>query len=300
MQKRLAVPVILCSLFIILSLTSMVYAENAKIDTNNLNVRSGPGLDFEVITQVNQPESYPIVEESGDWVKIQLNNEEGWITKDYITISESEIQEEEIEEEMSKEINSSPPSKSSSKVNKNKDFSDLLIVIDPGHGGRDVGAIGDSDAFEKDYTMRTAQLLKEKLEKLGANVKLTRTQDNYVPLTSRASFSNIQIADIFLSLHYNSTPEYPNAKGISTYYYSDRDEELANSIQYQMLSQTGMEDRRVHQEDLQVLRTNHRPSLLLELGFISNKEEEHNIQSKAFQDTLTRAIIMGISQHFQK
>ena len=92
------------------------------------------------------------------------------------------------------------------------------IVIDPGHGGKDPGAIGPSGIFEKDVVLELAKALKIRLEKdLGVEVLLTRDRDIFIPLEERTAFANKVGADLFLSLHVNASPNR-QAYGIETYY----------------------------------------------------------------------------------
>lgn len=95
------------------------------------------------------------------------------------------------------------------------------IVIDPGHGGRDPGAIGAHGVLEKDVTLDVARRLKTRLEAYGYRILLTRAWDAHVPLKSRAAFANEHGADLFVSLHVNALPEAPLAP-IETYYFGPR------------------------------------------------------------------------------
>lgn len=294
-----------CSFLIMFSMSLFIYAKDAQIDGHQLNVRSGPGTAYETITQVNTPENYPIIEEQAEWVKIQLPHQEGWVHRDYITVNVEDIEKEPLETTQGNiEETVQEDRLDTRKVNEadplyTADLSGKVIVIDPGHGGRDVGAIGSSDSYESNHTLRTAHLLQAELERYGANVFLTRENDRYLSLTTRSSYANLKHADVFLSLHYNSIPEHPQVKGIDTYYYSERDKRLAEYVHAGILEFTNMEDRGVKQEDLQVLRTNHRPALLLELGFISNEAEEKRIQTKPFLEAMSRGISKGLLHYFQ-
>jgi N-acetylmuramoyl-L-alanine amidase len=92
------------------------------------------------------------------------------------------------------------------------------IVIDPGHGGKDPGAIGKSGLREKNVTLRISKLLKKSLKKkTGAKVILTRTRDVYIPLEERTAIANTNNADLFISIHVNASPKR-KASGIETYY----------------------------------------------------------------------------------
>lgn len=337
---------------LVLSISSVVYASEALINVNNLNVRNGPGTDFEPIGQINNGESYPILEEQGGWVKLQIGDNTGWVSNEFVTISKEDNQEvvgsgmegienyqmiliegeihvrnqpstdgdiigtttdQIVELQMVRQVNDwieiewenttgFIPSwlvKETTMQSKQPGIKDKIIVLDAGHGGRDVGAIGYSGSYEKNSTLRTAYILKRYLEMFGAKVILTRKDDNYLSLNGRASVSNLHEADVFLSIHYNSTPQLPNVSGISTYYYTEHDQTLARTLQNELVKSTNMNNRGTQYESFQVTRTNHRPAILLELGFLSNDEEEKLIQSSAFQEKVAKGIISGLDKYFE-
>ncbi|QGH35072.1 SH3 domain-containing protein [Gracilibacillus salitolerans] len=313
-MKRKIFFLTIISFIFIFSISLLIYAQDAQIEGENLNVRSGPGTDYDVISKVNPPEQYPVLEESGEWSKIDLGDYQGWIHKDYfsvientetenddkVTTSESE-DEDENSNNVERDDNNNAPLTRAAEDNKSMDniLAGKKIVLDPGHGGRDVGAIGTSGGFESNYTLKTAQVLLELLEEHGADVYLTRKNNQYVPLTSRTTHANLLQADVYLSIHYNSTPELTEVRGIDTYYLSERDKQLAEYVHGGIINETEMNDRGIEQRDLHVLRVNHRPSLLLELGFISNESEERNIQSRAYLEAMSRGIVTGLEQFFR-
>ena len=101
------------------------------------------------------------------------------------------------------------------------------IVLDPGHGGKDPGAIGVGGVAEKDITLSVARKLAQKLRaELGVKVILTRNDDRYVPLEDRTALANQEDADLFISLHMNASPN-PEARGIETYYLDNTTDEAA-------------------------------------------------------------------------
>src|SRR5690606_38055493 len=130
---------------------------------------------------------------------------------------------------------------------------------------------------------RTSQLLAKKLERLGAVPILTRNHDVFLPLENRVAYSHAYQADAFLSIHYNSAPEYPDVHGIGTYYYYDSYYPLANEMQEEIIQATGFKNRDVKKESYYVIRENIRPGVLIELGFLSNREEENKLKTNAFQ-----------------
>src|SRR5262249_5926865 len=90
------------------------------------------------------------------------------------------------------------------------------IVIDPGHGGKDPGAIGVDGIAEKDIVLGVARRLADKLKALGIDVVLTRKDDRFIPLEERTAIANGENADLFISLHVNASP-YSEARGVETY-----------------------------------------------------------------------------------
>ncbi|HEY1268305.1 MAG TPA: N-acetylmuramoyl-L-alanine amidase [Candidatus Binatia bacterium] len=100
------------------------------------------------------------------------------------------------------------------------------IVLDPGHGGKDPGAVGADGIAEKDIVLGIAQKLSEKLKSLGIEVVLTRKDDRFIPLEERTAIANAEAADLFISLHVNASPN-PDARGVETYYLDNTNDEAA-------------------------------------------------------------------------
>jgi N-acetylmuramoyl-L-alanine amidase len=244
------------------------------------NIRSGPSTSHDVIERANQGDTFTIVEKVSDWYKISLPTGKVGFVAGWIVTTSGSVEKVE-------------------RPGMNQYLSGKTIVIDPGHGGRDSGAKGVTGTFEKELTLRTAKLLDEKLRAAGAKSVLTRSQDVYVSLNNRVSFSHYYQADAFLSLHYDSTI-YPSARGITSYYYDKtRDESLARSLQSELIRQTSLSDRGVKYGNLHVLRENKRPSVLLELGFLSNISEEAHVSASQYQEQVTTAIFNGLAQEFK-
>lgn len=336
---------------LLLFLTSPALAKEAWIEENHLNVRSGPGTEYDRIGQVHEGEQYKIIDEEENWVKIEFAGMEGWVIKDYITIQEDETQESSASENALERPQQSTVTiqqdgihlrgGASTKfdiigfaekgqtfdvvsetenwleiqngeisgfvlknnvINNNEEntnlFKNKTIVIDPGHGGRDVGAIGINGSYEKDYTYLTAQVLEKELTFLGADVFLTRKEDEFVPLESRTALANALDTDAFISIHYNSFPEVPSVAGIETFYYHDQYETLANFVQEEIIKETDEVDRGVAYKDLFVTRQTFKPGILLELGFISNPESEELLKQTEYQKKIATGIVNGLQKYF--
>ncbi|GAB3802138.1 N-acetylmuramoyl-L-alanine amidase [Virgibacillus kimchii] len=337
--------VTMSALFILVVQLGMqtVKADDAVINANDLNIRSGPGTEYDSIGQTNTGETYPVLSQEGDWAEIQLENDTGWVAIEYITIepgndnsieesnqssvtiprdntqirqapsTESEIihfAEEGSEYQVTGEtegwfeltdedlhgyINKDLLEKSTAA---SAGFKDKTIVIDPGHGGRDVGAIGASGSYEKDFAFLTATELKQELKMLGANVLLARPDDEFISLGSRISFSNTMNTDVFISIHYNSVPELPDVTGIETYYFQEQNEKLASYIQTELIKATDANDRGTTNGNYLVIMQNVKPAVLLELGFISNEEKEELLGTIGYQRKIVSGIINGLGKYF--
>ena len=139
---------------------------------------------------------------------------------------------------------------------KEKGLKGKIIVIDPGHGGRDSGTIGFSGTFEKDITLQTAEILKNKLKEDGAIVYLTREKDAFVPLPARVNLSSIHRADAFISLHYDSIDDQ-SVVGHTSYYYHSYQKILAENINNGISNILEMNNRGVRFGDFHVIRETH-------------------------------------------
>lgn len=172
------------------------------------------------------------------------------------------------------------------------------ICIDPGHGGKDPGAIGPSGTKEKDITLAIALKLKPLLENRGIEIYLTRTADIFVDLSIRAKMANEAHADYFVSIHCNSAIN-PQAHGIETYCYvkSEKAEKLANMVQSEIVKATGLMDRGVKTANFAVLRETKMPAILIETAFISNINEEKLFKNVVFQDKIAIAIAKGLCRY---
>lgn len=105
---------------------------------------------------------------------------------------------------------------------------DFIVVIDPGHGGKDPGTCSEKDSQEKKIVLSVGLMLKEELERLGATVIMTRSKDLFIPLPERSLAASISDADIFLSLHVNATKD-PTVEGVEVFVYRYREQEYENS-----------------------------------------------------------------------
>jgi N-acetylmuramoyl-L-alanine amidase len=175
-------------------------------------------------------------------------------------------------------------------------LSGYTIVLDPGHGGKDPGALGHHEVLEKDLILSTTLTIAKQLDQAGATVILTREDDSFVSLKDRVQISNQSQADAFISIHFNSYEE-DYVGGFNTYY--DRNgKRLAYTIQENLSNELHLRDRGVIQHGFTVLRENERPAVLIELGFITNKKELATLQTEDYQSRVAEAIRKALVAYF--
>ncbi len=187
-----------------------------------------------------------------------------------------------------------------------------IIVIDPGHGGNDAGAIGPTGVMEKNVTLKVALELRKLLEAEGAQVIMTRDTDKTVSakgakasdieeLGARCDVANRNNADIFISIHADSFTR-PEARGTTGYYYgkstTGRGQQLADCIRRNLVEQLGTPSRGTQPCNFYVVKNTDMPATLIELGFISNKEEEKLLDSEDGVKRAAQGIFDGIEDYF--
>lgn len=210
------------------------------------------------------------------------------------------------------------------------------IVIDPGHGGKEVGAVGPGGLLEKDITLAVARKLAAALAKTGARIVMTREDDSLVSLDQRTAIANQYKADLFLSVHMNAAV-VKGAKGSETYYlsleasdelakkaaetenalagsdpssdlklilwdlaqqaYIEESSRFAQAIQEEMNAATSVANRGVKQAPFKVLVGATMPAALVEVGFITNAEEETKLQSEEFQNLMVAALSRAVQRY---
>jgi len=210
------------------------------------------------------------------------------------------------------------------------------VVIDPGHGGHDTGTVGPSGYTEKELVLDISKRLKELIEKeLGAEVVLTRDDDTFIPLETRTAIANQESGDLFVSIHANSS-RVRTVRGVETYYLNlttsrealdvaarenaasehsihelqelskkillqdkvEESRELARAIQKGMAGRKnpGM-DRGVKHAPFVVLMGANMPSILAEISFISNPQEEKLLKTTDYRQTIAQSLFAGVKSY---
>ncbi|MBW8242556.1 N-acetylmuramoyl-L-alanine amidase [Muricauda oceani] len=177
-----------------------------------------------------------------------------------------------------------------------------IVVIDPGHGGPDSGAVGTNGILEKKVVLDIAKrclLLNRRLFGDSLEIYLTRYTDTLVPLGTRTRLAKALGADVFVSIHCNQAPNH-KAQGFEIFlFHKEVDSEsyaVANKLAYYLQSKLGIYDRGVKYANFQVLRDTygHCPSLLLETGFISNGVEAEFAKKTESQTAIALTILQSL------
>jgi len=169
------------------------------------------------------------------------------------------------------------------------------VIIDPGHGGHDLGGRSGL-VYEKHLALDTALRLEHYLKSKGIRTKMTRRSDVFISLSGRASMGNRYSKSIFVSVHYNSTWK-PDSLGLETYYYGGEGKKLATHVQSSIMSKIRTPNRGVKYARFYVIRHSKHPAILVECGFVSNSRERKRMKQAWFRQSLAEGIGEGILKY---
>jgi len=254
------------------------------VNASALNVRNQPNLTGAVVGTLIKGQQVTFVESvNSQWSKIKYNNQDAYVSSQYIQ-------------------KSSVSTDSGSSVNY-ASLKGKTVVLDAGHGGKDSGTVGNG-LYEKEITLDMVKRVKSKLENTGAKVILTRSDDRYLYLSERANISNNSNAQVFVSIHANSSAN-SSARGVETFYFGSSNVSLRNSsssaatnILNELLAVTNSPSRGVKTANFYVIKYNHKPSTLIELGFVSNPSDASFLKDSGYRNRAADAIVKGLAKHF--
>ena len=169
------------------------------------------------------------------------------------------------------------------------------VVLDPGHGGKDPGAIGPTGLMEKHVTLDVALRLRRLLVEDGIRVIMTRETDVFIELTDRPRIGRERGGTAFVSIHANANAQ-TTVNGSETYYLSPVSLSLAQMIQDEITRALGLPSRGIKTANFLVLRENAVPTVLVEVAFISHPQEEARLREDAFRERIAAAVARGITR----
>ncbi len=184
-----------------------------------------------------------------------------------------------------------------------------VIIVDAGHGGKDCGAVSKRESYEeKELTLATALMIRNCLNQLGYKTIMTRDQDIFIPLSTRAEIANANQADLFVSIHYNYSAS-PDAKGVEVYYYKEgktppspriaKSKALSSEVLKKVVSNTGATSRGVKEANFAVVRETEMPAILVEAGFLSNPQEKAQVKDPQYQRKIAWGIAKGVDCYLE-
>jgi N-acetylmuramoyl-L-alanine amidase len=176
----------------------------------------------------------------------------------------------------------------------------VVVLIDPGHGGKDPGALGLGGLREKDIILPISKRIAQVLQQNGVQVVMTRDSDYFVTLPGRVQLAERANADVFVSIHANAVgPGRSDVSGLETYYY-DSGLGLARTVHNSILQGVNVRDRGVRRARFFVLRKSSMPSILVETGYLTGRDDNAKLRSSAYRNQMADAIARGILQYLKR
>ncbi|WP_409295445.1 N-acetylmuramoyl-L-alanine amidase [Peribacillus sp. SCS-26] len=182
----------------------------------------------------------------------------------------------------------------------------MKIMLDAGHGYNTPGQRSPDGMKEYEFNRAVALLARSMLLNYqGVTVYFAHSDKNDVPLIQRTDFANSLAVDVFLSIHANAFGngcDWTEAEGIETFVHPSRPSEaleLAQKVQALLTAKTGLRDRGVKTADFHVLRESSMTAILLEAGFMTNKEEIKLLRSEYFRKTVAEAVVKALVQQYK-
>lgn len=255
-------------------LLAFTHHNSVTAPLTNLNLRDGPGLTYKVTHKVKKNTRLTILGEKDNWYHVRdSQNHFGWVASWLVDHPGS--------------------------LKRVTNLSEATIVLDPGHGGSDSGALAIGQKHEeKTYTLELANRVAKKLRARGTHVIMTRSTDKTVSLADRPALANTDDASAFISFHFDSAPSDNLGSGTTTYYYHRNSSyELATDVNNEM-NDLPLTNRGVKYGNFEVIRDNSRPALLLEMGYINTKKDFSSISSAQYQEQVANRVVAGLSKYF--
>lgn len=245
-----------------------------RVTVDSLNIRKSASASAAALGKLTTGDVVEVISITGWWAKIKTGNITGYVHKTYLHLMNT----------------------SGSAV------ANRVIVLDPGHGGKDAGAV-NGKVYEKNIVLDVSKRVKSLLEAAGAKVILTRSTDKFIELKDRPKVASNNYGDVFISIHTNSVGSV-GPLGTETFYNNvitsnAKDEmQLARTINSEIVKNANMVDRGIKFGDLAVLRPLEMPAILLELGFLSNTQDLAKLTSDTYLQIFAQSIFNGIDAYY--
>ncbi len=250
-----------------------LYSNSVTVKVNQLNIRSGPSINYSVKATAKHGEKLQVISRQKNWIRvISKHRKTGWVAAWLVE---------------------------NSNVKTVSNLSEATIVLDPGHGGTDTGALSTNGGQEKEYTLQVAQKVAAKLRNKGARVIMTRDSDHFVPLSTRPEVASENSANVFIGFHFDSSGQPNTATGYTVYYYHRQTSgNLAQAVDNQM-SNLPLNNRGIKFGNFEVIRDNQVPAILIEGGYINTDHDYNKIRNNSYQNQYANDVVSGLTNYFQ-
>ncbi|MDV7720265.1 N-acetylmuramoyl-L-alanine amidase (plasmid) [Pediococcus parvulus] len=268
----LRVIIIVCIIFIIGYLTIQHLCE-PKVTAQAINLRETPAPSSHIIKKISYGTRLRVKQKNPHtkWWHVKVGHSQGWIASWLIHQTHYRA---------------------------TNPLSEATVVLDPGHGGVDSGTIGIHGAMEKTYTLPTALAVDRLLKSKYTRVIMTRASDKSVSLSRRPKIANTDRATLFISFHFNSAGKKNAAQGFEVFRYHHNANNLAQKLDADFVN-LPLVNRGIAFGDFEVLRDNHRPAVLVEMGFMDSTHDFKHIKTKAYQSLVAHDVVKGITQYIR-
>jgi len=254
----------------------LLFKQQITVHIPNIPLREQRGVTSSKLSVLKEGEHLQILDKKYGWYQVRRQDEStGWVAGWLVERSRP--------------------------VAKMSPLAEATVVLDPGHGGNDTGAISNNGKFEKTYTLRLARLVAKELRQQGARVIMTRNSDKIVYLAKIPLVSEKAHADMSISFHFDSAPEANVASGYTAYYYHKKNHSntLAKAINDAMAPNINMPNKGVEFGNFLVIRDNKLPSVLLENGYINSDADFKRINSQPVQKQIAKDVAKGVKNYLE-
>lgn len=241
------------------------------VTADSLNVRQGPSIDYDIVGKLTTGNAVKVHKLEGDWAYVSYGELKGYVHTYYLVAKPGEATPQ-------------------------------TVAIDPGHGGKDPGASANG-LVEKEVVLDVSLMVRDYLKDSGINVVMTRQSDWYPSLDGRVAIAQKGKADAFVSVHANAFMS--SATGVETFYYAagmtDRERKsyhLAKFINDRLYKAMDMNNRGVKNAGYRVIKATTLPSVLTEIGFLTNDNDARKLKTQHYREEAAQAIALGIIDYY--
>lgn len=286
------------------------------ITTDSAHLRTGAGTGNDIAGFASKGDIFSLIDTKDNWIQVDAGDGSpawvaSWVTdqgtkgdhssghEESSATTDQSTASDDVANTSSNDSDAQAEAADSSSVDTSasESLAGYNIMLDPGHGGKDPGAISLNGENEADIALDITEMVADKLRNEGATVLLTRSSNSFVSLDDRMQINDAYMMDAFISLHLNASTS--DAGGVSTHYYENGpDKQLAQSIQSALDNNTNMRDRGISEDNYHVLRENSTDSVLVELGFITNPYDLETIHNPQNTAGVADAIANGLKDYF--